>query len=179
MIICTYERWEVFGLISIWLACIVPYNEEIVDAYVRWNIFIKLIYIEYFWSFHKHFINNNWQKKVLTFFCRRHVDIIAYPFESKVAGLMTQQYFTLAFLLSSVLPVCSAQWDHIISEGAFWFAWISVFKRNFITFLALCVVLWFFSKTNLLTQKIINALSEIITTHRPQPQLRRSFFDST
>ena len=64
------------------------------------------------------------KKTVSTFFVveRRHVDIIAYPFESKVAGLMTQQYFTLAFLLSSVLPVCAAQWDHIISEGAFLFA---------------------------------------------------------
>ena len=75
VIICTYERWEVFGLISIWLACIVPYNEEIVDAYVRWNIFIKLIYIEYFWSFHKHFINNNWQIKSFDIFLsstRRH-----------------------------------------------------------------------------------------------------------
>ena len=103
-------------------------------------MFIKFIYIEYFWSF------RIWHKNSFDIFCRRHVDIIAYPFESKVAGLMTQQYFTLAFLLSSVLPVCAAQWDHIISEGAFLYAWISVFKRNIITFLVLSVALWFFQK---------------------------------
>jgi hypothetical protein len=38
--------------------------------------------------------------------------------------------------------VCEVQWDHIISEGA----WISVFKRNIVTFLVLYVVLWYFKK---------------------------------